>query len=205
MGLVKEYLGELEDEKLMEEVQKLLDANVPPAEILEECQEGMVVIGDKFANGEMFVSDLMMSGALFKEVSEMLDPYMKKGDGAVNLGKVVIGTVKDDIHDIGKDIVGNMLKANGFEVIDVGVDAPVEAFISALKESNAKVLGLSCLLASCYGSIKETVEAVRKETPDVKIIIGGGPIDETVKEYSGADAYAVTAQDTVNFFKEVLC
>jgi len=135
----------------------------------------------------------------------MVKPYMK-GTEEKKLGKVVMGTVQDDIHDIGKDIVCSMLEASGFEVIDVGVDTPPETFVKALVDNDCRVLGLSCLLASCYGSIKATVEAVKDAglRDKVKIIIGGGPIDQTVVDYSGADAYGVAAQDTVNYCKEVL-
>ena len=203
MERIKELMAALDDEALMEEVRKQLETGVEPAEIIMACQNGMAEIGDLFAQGEMYVSDLMMAGAICKEVSEMVKPYMK-GKGAASLGKVVIGTVKDDVHDIGKDIVCSMLEAAGFEVIDTGVDTPAEEFVRAAKENDVKVIGLSCLLVSCYGSIKATVEAVRAAGLDAKIIIGGGPIDGSVQEYSGADAWAASAQDTVNYAKEVL-
>ena len=203
MAKIKELMAALDDEALLEEVQKALEAGTAPAEIIMECQEGMAAIGELFSQGEMFVSDLMMAGAICKEVSDTVKPYMK-GEGAAKLGKVVMGTVKNDIHDIGKDIVITMLEASGFEVIDVGVDAPAEAFVRAAQENDAKVIGLSCLLVSCYDSIKETVAAVRAAGLDSKIIIGGGPIDGSVQEYSGADAWAASAQETVNFAKEVL-
>lgn len=207
MAGIKELMTQLEDEELMKEVQKQLDAGVSPVDIIGQCQEGMSEVGNLFSQGQMFVSDLMMAGSICKDVTDLVRPYIKKDDQATSLGKVVIGTVKDDIHDIGKDIVCNMLEASGFEVIDVGVDVPPEVFVKALQDNDCKVLGLSCLLASCYGSIKETVEAVEKAglRDKVKIIVGGGPIDEHVVAYSGADAYSASAQDTVIYCKEVLC
>ena len=205
MEKIRELMAALDDEELLNEVQKELDAGTAPAEIITACQEGMTEIGNMFSKGEMFVSDLMMAGAICKEVSETVKPYMK-GDGAKKLGKVMIGTVKDDIHDIGKDIVISMLEASGFEVIDMGVDVPAEDFVKGLQANpDCKVLGLSCLLASCYGSIKATVEAVRAAGLDTKIIIGGGPIDQNVVEYSGANAMGGAAQDTVNYCKEAIC
>jgi methanogenic corrinoid protein MtbC1 len=119
-------------------------------------------------------------------------------------GKVVLGTVAGDIHDIGKDLVSAMLTAGNFEVIDVGIDAPTDSFIKALKENpDCKILALSCLLTTCYDSLKETVEAVKAEgLNDVKIMIGGGPVDKNVVEYSGADTYGKDAQGAVTIAKE---
>lgn len=207
MATIKELMTQLEDEALLAEVKKQLEEGISPAEIVSQCQEGMSEVGNLFSDGQLFVSDLMMAGSICKEVTELTRPYIKKDDHASALGKVIIGTVKDDIHDIGKDIVCNMLEAAGFEVIDLGVDVQPETFVKALQEHKCKVLGLSCLLASCYGSIKETIAAVSEAglRDQVKIIVGGGPIDEHVVAYAGADAYSASAQDTVNYCKEVLC
>ena len=206
MAEIKELMVQLEDEALLEEVKKQLESGVSPTEIINACQDGMGEIGNLFSQGEMFVSDLMMAGVICKDVTDLVRPYIKKDDVGSSLGKVVIGTVKDDIHDIGKDIVCNMLEAAGFEVIDLGVDVDPETFVNAVKENNCKVVGLSCLLASCYGSIKKTVEAFTAAglRDDLKIIVGGGPIDEHVVAYAGADAYGASAQDTVTYCKEVL-
>ena len=205
MSNIKDLLVNLDDEALLEEVQKQLDAGIDPATIIDDCRDAMIEIGELFSAGEMFVSDLMMAGAMFKSVSELVLPYLTKG-AVKNSGKVVLGTVKDDIHDIGKDIVHNMLAAGGFEVIDLGVDVPPEDFVAALKEHDAKVLALSCLLASCYSSILATVQAVAAASlrDKVKIIIGGGPIDQNVVAYSGADAMGGPVQETVNYCREVL-
>ncbi len=205
MSKIKDFLVSLDDEALLEEVKKQLEEGAAPAGIIDECQAAMVEIGNLFSDGEMFVSDLMMAGAMFKSVNELVIPLMAAEAGK-SAGKVVLGTVKDDIHDIGKDIVHNMLTAGGFEVIDLGVDVQPEDFIAALKEHDAKVLALSCLLASCYASILATVRAVEAAglRDKVKIIIGGGPIDQTVVAYSGADAMGGPAQETVNYCREVL-
>ena len=205
MSQIKELLVSFEQDALLAEVKKELDGGADPAGILSQCQDALVEIGDLFGKGEMFVSDLMMAGELVKEVSALAVPLMKK-EGTPSAGKVILGTVKNDIHDIGKDIVHNMLYASGFEVIDLGVDVPPEQFIAALKQHNAKVLALSCLLVSCYDSLLETVNAVKAEglRDKVKIIIGGGPIDDNVVAYCGADAMGATAQDAVNYSREVL-
>jgi len=205
MSKIKELLVSFDEEALLVETRKELDGGTNPMDVLTECQDAMVEIGKQFNAGEMFVSDLMMAGELFKGVSALAMPLLKKGD-IPSAGKVILGTVKEDIHDIGKEIVHNMLTANGFEVIDLGVDVPPEQFVAALKEHNAKVLALSCLLVTCYGSILATVNAVKAAglRDKVKIIIGGGPVDEHVVAYSGADAVGFAAQDAVNYCREVL-
>ncbi|MCL2151085.1 MAG: cobalamin-dependent protein, partial [Coriobacteriia bacterium] len=200
MDKIKGLLAGFEDEALLAEVQVLLDGGADPAAIVAECQAAMVEIGDLFSAGELFVSDLMMAGAIVKEVNALVLPRLQAGDVA-SAGAVVLGTVRGDIHDIGKDIVATILAAGGFEVIDLGVDVEPAAFVAALAESGARVLALSCLLVSCYGSIQETVAAVEAAglRGQASIIIGGGPIDETVVAYSGADAMGLAAQDAVIF------
>jgi methanogenic corrinoid protein MtbC1 len=205
MGTISDYLYNLDDEKVLAEVRKALDGGTPPAKILEECQGGMIAIGDAFASGAMFVSDLMMAGDIFEQISKLVLPKIKAaGTGKSAGNKVVIGTVKDDIHNIGKDIVSNMLAASGFDVIDIGVDVPAENFVKALKDSGAKVLAMSCLLVPCYDSIKATVEALKKEglRSKVKVIIGGGPVDGNVVKYAGADAYGTGPQECIRLCEE---
>lgn len=188
----------------MAEVQAELDAGTDPAAIMADCQDAMVQIGDRFSAGELYVSDLMMAGMMFKMVSEIITPLLAAQSGE-SAGKVVLGTVKGDIHDLGKDIVKMLLTNAGFEVIDLGVDVDAAAFVGCVQETGAKVLALSCLLVPCYESIKDTVEAVKAAglSDAVKIIIGGGPIDATVVDFSGADAWGLAAQDAVIFAKEV--
>lgn len=205
MAKISELLANLEMDELMEVVQKELDNGTDPVEILKEGEAGMVKVGELFSSGEYFVSDLMMSGEMFKEMGEMLEPHLAGKTGDVP-GKVVLGTVEGDIHDIGKDLVYIMLKSGGFDVIDVGVDAKPEVFVNALKESGAPLLALSCLLTTCYDSILNTVKAVEAAglRDQVKIVIGGGPTDESVVRYTGADAVGDDAQSAVRICKEML-
>jgi methylmalonyl-CoA mutase cobalamin-binding domain/chain len=204
MGKIKELLVELEDEQLAALVKKELDAGTAPQAILEECQAGLTEIGALFSEEKMFVSDLMMAGSVFKDVSDLVMPRLSAGGTKESLGKVVLGTVKEDIHDLGKNIVASLLTASGFEVIDLGVDVPAEVFVKAVKEHDSKVLAMSCLLVSCYGSIKATVEALQGAglRDNVKVLIGGGPVDEHVVGYSGADAFGANAQSAVDYCKE---
>src|SRR5208283_5533426 len=142
-------LADLNEELTLQLVGAALEDNVPADDILQACQEGMSQVGGRFECQDYFVSDLIMSGEIFKQVGVLLEPHLKVG-GTASLGKVVVGTVKGDIHDIGKDIVVNMLKSAGFEVIDLGVDVPAARFVEALKESGATVLGLSGLLTLAF-------------------------------------------------------
>ncbi|HCX65231.1 MAG TPA: cobalamin-binding protein [Eubacteriaceae bacterium] len=202
---IAEMIANLEDENAVAEVQKQLEDGVAPTEILAACQEGMNLVGQKFEDGEYYVSDLMMSGSIFKQVNDILLPHLKSADEK-SLGKVVLGTVEGDIHDIGKDLVKVMLGASSFEVIDVGVDANKDVFVQALKDNpDAKILALSCLLTTCYDALKDTIDAVKSEgLNDVKIMIGGGPVDEGVVEFSGADTYGTSAQHAVTIAKELM-
>jgi methylmalonyl-CoA mutase cobalamin-binding domain/chain len=204
MGKIKELLVELEDEELKELVGKELDQGTDPQAILNECQMGLTEIGTLFSEGKMFVSDLMMAGSVFKDVSDLVMPRLIAGGPKESLGTVVLGTVKEDIHDLGKNIVASLLTASGFKVIDLGVDVPAEDFVKAVKEHNTKVVALSCLLVSCYDSIKATVEALKTAgiRDNVKVLIGGGPVDEHVVGYSGADAFGANAQTAVDYCKE---
>lgn len=206
MGAIAQMLAKLEDENLIAEVEKQLSEGVNPLAIFKECQEGMVEVGNMFSSGEYFVSDLMMAGAIFKQVGEIVVPLLGE-ENTEKVGKVVMGTVKGDIHDIGKDLVIALLNAANFEVVDLGVDVEPGAFIEALEANpDAKILGLSCLLTTAYDAMKETVEAVKKAglNDRVKIMIGGGSLDQSVVDYTGADRFGMDAQDAVNIAKELM-
>ena len=203
MGAIRDNLYGMNEKGVLEEVSKALAGGASNADILGECQEAMTAVGDSFGKGDMFIADLMMSAMIFEKVTAMLPDVPKSADEG-SAGKVVLGTVKNDIHNIGKDLVKQMMASAGYEVIDVGVDVPAARFVSALQESGAKVLAMSCLLTSSYPSLKEAVDAVRAAGfTDTKIIVGGAPVDEKVAEYAGADGYGKGPHDAVNFCKSV--
>ncbi len=195
-------LAELEEDEVLEVVRNELADGTEPLSILRACQEGMKAVGDRFENNEYFVSDLMMSGEIFKQVGELLDPVLKS-DSQVAGGAIVIGTVQGDIHDIGKDIVANMLKSANFDVTDLGVDVPPSQFVDALRETGATVLGVSGLLTLAFDSMKDTVAAVEEAglKDKVKIMIGGGPVDAGVCRFVGADDWGADAQAAVRLAK----
>ena len=200
---ITKALADLDEERTLQLVQEAIDDHVPADDILQACQEGMSQVGGRFECQDYFVSDLIMSGEIFKQVGAILEPHLKVGGGA-HLGKVVVGTVKGDIHDIGKDIVVNMLKSAGFEVIDLGVDVPVARFVDALKESGATVLGLSGLLTLAFDSMKETIKAIAAAgmRDKVRIMVGGGPVDGNVCKAVGADDWGANAQQAVRLAKQ---
>jgi methanogenic corrinoid protein MtbC1 len=191
-------LADLEEESVLKLAQERLDAGDDPMAILKSCHEGMAMIGKRYEESEYYVSDLIMAGEIFKEAMAVLSPHLK-ADSAGTRGKVVTGTVKGDIHDIGKDIVVTLLKAANYDVLDLGVDVPPQKFVEAVKESKATIVGLSGLLTISFESMKETIEALNAAglRSRVKVMVGGGPVTEMVRAYVGADAFGADAQAAV--------
>jgi len=205
MSDITNAMAQLEEDQLMELVEAELGRGTSALEILGEVNQGIAQVGEMFERGEYFISQLMFSAEILQAVLEKLKPGLAGSGPAERVGKVVIGTVAGDIHDIGKNIVGTLLEGNGFEVIDLGVDVAVDKFVAAVKDPSVKVLGLSALLSFTYPEMKKVVEALQEAgmRGQVKVIIGGAPVTEDVRIYSDADYYAKTAIDTVNICKEV--
>ena len=200
---LRKALADLDEDQALSLVKDALAEGVAPLELLKACQDGMGDVGKRFEEQEYFVSDLMMSGEIFTAISETLTPLLKVGGNAA-IGTVVMGTVKGDIHNIGKDIVVNMLKAANFDVIDLGVDVPPQKFIDSLKQTGATVLALSGLLTLAFDSMKETIDLVTAAglRDKVKIMIGGGPVDGNVCRIVGADNWSNDAQKAVRFAQD---
>ena len=202
-GELVKLLSDLKEPEALAFVEEALGGGVDPNDLLGETKEAMNIVGQRFASDEYFIPDLVFSGVILKRIVEMLEPHLKKSQEAERLGKVVIGTVAGDIHDIGKDLVVFMLDVNGFEVLDLGIDVPVQKFVDTIKETGTTVVGLSGFLTLAFQSMKDTVDAIKEaELRDhVKIMIGGGQIDEQVKSYTGADAYGKDAMEAVQLAK----
>jgi methanogenic corrinoid protein MtbC1 len=196
-------LADLKENEVMEMVQKRLDSGEDPMKILDDGREAMAIVGKRFADGEYFLPELVFSGELLKQVSEMVKPHLKHAVETKKLGKVVIGTVAGDIHDIGLNIVEFMLDVNGFDVTNLGVDVPAEKFVETVKETKAPIVGLSGFLTPAFDSMKDTVEALENAglRKDIKVMIGGGQMDEEVKKYAKADAYGKDAMAAVALAK----
>jgi methanogenic corrinoid protein MtbC1 len=198
-------LAELQEDETLAEVRKLLDEGADHFTLVEGLREGMSDVGRRFEDKEYFLSELIMSAEIFKEAIALIEPHLEAGAGP-SKGSLVIGTVKGDIHDIGKNIVATLLRCEGYDVHDLGVDIPPEAFIDKLKETGASLLALSGLLTLAFDSMKETVDTLAEAglRDKVKVIIGGGPVNDKVVEFSGADAYGEDAAQAVKLAGEYL-
>jgi len=205
MTELAEALRDLDENRVLELVDEMLKQGTPPMEIIKECNEGIVAVGDLFASGQYFLTELMFSAEIMKEVMQKLELVAGSDSVEQSAGTVVIGTVYGDIHDIGKNIVISLLRSNGFKVVDLGVNVPAEKFVEAVRETGTKVLGLSALLNSTYPEMKNVVEAIEKAglKDQVKIIIGGTICSEAVRQFTGADFYATDAVAGVNICKKI--
>lgn len=200
---LKEAVAQLDEGGVLAGVRQHLADGADPLAVLRACQDGMVQVGEMFNSGEYFISDLMMAGEILKQASEILKPNLK-GKGGGGGGKVVVGTVKGDIHDIGKDLVVSLLEASSYDVVNLGVDVPAERFVEAAEESGATVVALSGLLTLAFDSMRDTVAAFDAAglRPKVRIMIGGGPVDEGVCKYTKADAWGADAQAAVTLCRQ---
>ncbi|MFP3928790.1 MAG: B12-binding domain-containing protein [Desulfobacteraceae bacterium] len=203
-GELVKLLSDLKEQEAIKFVEDALAKGTDPMSLLGEAKEAMGIVGKRFSDGTYFIPDLVFSGAILKEIVRLVEPHLQeKGEAEDRLGKVIIGTVAGDIHDIGKDLVVFMLDVSGFEVVDLGIDVPAEKFVEAVKETGSSVVGLSGFLTLAFDSMKQTVEAITDAglRDQVKVMIGGGQIDDSVKEYTGADAFGNDAMDAVELAK----
>lgn len=204
MGLnLVELLSDLKEEEVLRVCKERLDAGEDPLKILAESRKGLEIVGKRFADGEYFIPELVYSGEILRQINDIIKPKLQKEAKIERLAKVVLGTVAGDIHDIGLNIVDFMLDVNGFEVYNIGIDAPAQNFVDKIKETGAPIVGLSGFLTLAFDSMKETVEAIKAAglRGNVNIMIGGGQIDEEVKKYTGADAYGRDAMAAVSLAK----
>lgn len=180
---------ELDHQKVKELVKKALNSGISAPEILKGMQEGMIAVGKKYEEGEYFLSELMAAGEIMKAGLKELMPHLTK-TSTTFIGTVVIGTVKGDIHDIGKDLVKVLLQSSGFKVYDLGVDVPPEEFVNKVKEVNADIVAMSALLTTTMDQTRFVIEELKKAKlrDKVKVIVGGNPITEEFGKEIGADA-----------------
>ncbi|MBN2463812.1 MAG: cobalamin-dependent protein [Dehalococcoidia bacterium] len=204
MSELVDALANLDEDEVRRLVRDKIDSGVEPMTIVNECREGMDIVGERYKKGDYFLSELIISGEIFKEAMAVVEPLLKTNKSAQPLGKMVLGTVKGDIHNIGKDIVATLLTAAGFEVYDLGIDVAPNVFLEKLNETGAHVLGLSGLLTPSFESMKEMVKTVEAAglREKVKIIIGGGIITEQVGKYVGADAFTNDGHEGVEICKQ---
>ena len=190
--------------KVVELTKKALDEGVGPKDVLEQgLIAGMAVVGRRFKANEVYVPEVLIAARAMKGGMEVLQPKLVAA-GVQPLGTVVLGTVKGDLHDIGKNLVGMMLTGAGMKVVDIGVDAPAEKFVQACKESNASVCAMSALLTTTMPQMPAVVKAVKDAGLPVKTIIGGAPVTQNFADEIGADDYAPDAASAADSCKQLL-
>ena len=192
-------MGDLDEDTVVELLEAVMaEGGAEAPQAMEACQKGMDTVGKLFEEGEYFVGDLIYAGELMSQAVEIMKDALASGDGSGPKTKMILCTVKDDLHDIGKNIVKAMLEANGFDVLDLGIDVPASKVVEVAKAENIKIVALSGVLTLAIDSMKATVEALKAEgLTDVKVIIGGAPVSEGAMHITGADAWAKSPQDTV--------
>jgi 5-methyltetrahydrofolate--homocysteine methyltransferase len=197
-------LVDMKEAQALQRAKQLLSEGTEPLKILESCSRAMEIVGQRFEKGVYFLPHLMMAGEMLKQISAMIKPLVHEQKNETKGGKVLIGTVEGDIHDIGKNIVIFLLEANGFDVRDIGINQKPAKFVEAIKEFQPKVVGMSGLLTLAFDSMKKTVQAIEEAglRENVRIMIGGGVVTEKIKDYTGADAYAADAMAGVRLAKE---
>ena len=175
-----DLMANLMEDETISLVKEQIAAGTDPTAILDDARKAMEVVGQRFEKSEYFIPDLMMAGEILKGISDIVKPLLKQEKSSGGAGRVLIGTVAGDIHDIGKDIVTFMVDVSGYEVLDLGIDVPAEVFVEKVREFKPQVVGLSGFLTLAFDAMKKTVEALEAAglRKDVKIMIGGGQIDE---------------------------
>jgi methanogenic corrinoid protein MtbC1 len=190
----------MKEEKALQLVREMVAGGSEPMAILDAAKEAMAVVGQRYDAGDYFLPELMLAGEMMSQIADVVKPELSKSPEVKRRGKVVIGTVAGDIHDIGKDIVTFMLDVNGFDVLDLGVDVSAQKFVEAIRDFQPQVVGLSGFLTLAFDAMKETVEAIKSAglRDGVKIMVGGGQVNEEIRGYAGADAYGQDAMAAVN-------
>ena len=196
---IKTAMADLDEDTLLELMQSVMDENGDAMEAVRACQEGMEEVGRLFEEGEYFVGDLIYAGEILTGAIEIIKPLLSEGEGG-SVGRLILCTVKDDLHDIGKNIVKSLLEAGGFEVIDLGIDTPAEKIVETAKAEGISIVALSGVLTLALDSMKATVQAFADAglRDKVKIIVGGAPVNENAFQNIGADAWASSPQKTVS-------
>jgi len=202
IGLV----AELKEEQCLAELTALLGQGYPAAGLLDACIEGMRRVGDLFEKGEYFIAALIMAGEIMRRATELLHPHLHRGRTVPVTGKVLVGTIQGDIHDLGKNLLILLLQSHGFEVVDLGVDVPPEAFVTRAREERPDVVGISCVLTLGVDRLKEAVAMLHAELPEARppVVIGGACIDAQIARFVDADHWAGDAVEGVRICRGVV-
>jgi methylmalonyl-CoA mutase cobalamin-binding domain/chain len=202
---ISEAIVDMDETAAIQMAEEMLDAGTDPLEILEKCREGMSIVGERFENGDFFLSEMIMAAEIFTQVMDSIRPRLRRS-ASKSIGKILMGTVQGDVHDIGKNIVIALLEAEGFDVMDLGVDVPPGRFVEAIRKHEPDIVGMSSLLTVAIESTKQTIDAITEAglRDKVKIIIGGGRVDEYARDYLEPDAITDNAAKGVRLCKELL-
>jgi len=203
LGKIRDAIVNLDIDGVQNACKEAIEAGIPAYKAVGDgMSKGMVIVGERYENNEYFLAELIMAGEVMKEGMMVLEPHLKSGD-LKKIGKVAIGTVRGDLHDIGKNVVVTLLGAAGFDIIDLGVDVPSDKFVEAVKENDPDILGMSALLTTTMIEMESVIKALKEAgvRDKVKIIIGGAPITDEYAEKIGADAAARDAVQGVNVCK----
>jgi methanogenic corrinoid protein MtbC1 len=197
-------IADMREEEALKLVREMVEGGSGPMEILDAARKAVDIVGQRYEEGTYFLPELILAGEMLTQITDIIKPEMAKVPEVERLGKVVMGTVAGDIHDIGKNIVSFMLDVNGFDVLDLGVDVSPQKFVEAIQDFEPQVVGLSGFLALAYDAMKETVEAIKTAglRDKVKIMVGGGQVSDEVRKYTDADAYGKDAMAGVSLAKE---
>ena len=204
MDKLAQDMGELEEDDVNAALEQVMaEGGAQAQEALEACQKGMNIIGERFESGEYFVGDLIYAGELMTGAVNILKDALVSGDGS-GAGRMILCTVKDDLHDIGKNIVKSMLEAGGFEVVDLGIDTPADLIVKTMQEQDIHIVALSGVLTLAIDSMKDTVDAIEAAglRGTTKVTIGGAPTNEEAMRIVGADEWAINPQKTVKICTE---
>lgn len=202
------HVANLEEQAVLDIVKQRLANGDDPLQIVEECQEGMQQVGLRYERGEYYLAGLIMAGEIFREVTDIVHPLLEHRIKHQASGRVLLGTVQGDIHDMGKNILGMLLRCYGFTVIDLGVDVPPSEFVARARDQQPDIIGISALLTSAHETMRETVALLRDESKRIEtkfsIIIGGGQIDEQIRSTTGADYYGGDAMTGVRLCQRLM-
>jgi methanogenic corrinoid protein MtbC1 len=206
---LRDGIADLDENGVLASARACLEAGDDPVAIIEACEEGMHLVGDRYEQQEYYLSGLIMAGEIFREVLEMTRPALEASLAGHSSGRVLIGTVQGDIHDIGKTIFQVALRSYGFTVEDLGVDVPPKVFAERAAVLQPDIVGLSGLLSTAYEAMRETVQLLRASAatqgnPPVPILIGGGLINEQVRNFAGADYCCSDALEGVRLCQRLM-
>jgi len=197
-------IADMKEDEALRLARDMLDAGQDPQMILDAGREAMSIVGDRYESGDYFLPELIIAGDMLKAIGDMVKPKLRAQSAQITpQGKIVLGTVAGDIHDLGKDVVGFMLDVSNFEVHDLGVDVAPEKFVQAIQEVNPEIVGMSGFLTLAFDQMRITIEAIKEAglRDSVKIMIGGAIMDDSAAQYIGADAYGADATAAVNLAK----